>query len=59
MTKKDNYTCPRCGYETRQKIHMRAHLFNLKKLCPGSKALIDLTEEIKQFKMNIMKDIKK
>lgn len=47
MPKKPNYECIRCGYETDSKSHMHKHLFLKKKLCPQTKNLIDLTEEIK------------
>ncbi len=44
----DNYACNRCGYKTAIKARMRRHLYCLKKICPGSKNDIELTEEIKE-----------
>ena len=49
MTKKEDYQCPRCGYQTCQKGHMRSHLYNTKKPCPSSKNDIELTDEIKNY----------
>lgn len=50
MAKKKNkpYTCPRCGYVTYQRQHMRKHLFELKKPCPGSENDIAMGDEVKQ-----------
>jgi hypothetical protein len=39
--------CVRCGYETPHKAKMRIHLYVNKKVCPGSKNLLDLTDDIK------------
>jgi hypothetical protein len=41
------YTCIRCGYEAKQKSHMRKHLYELKKSCKAIVNKIELTEEIK------------
>ena len=46
---KDPYSCPRCGYTTKQKAYMRRHLYHNKKMCPGSKMEVILTDEIKQL----------
>lgn len=43
-----NYICPRCGYETKQKLHIRRHLYEKKKPCPGKVRLIELTDDIKE-----------
>lgn len=45
---KDPYECPRCGYTTVQKGHMRGHFYNTKKQCPTTKSSIELTDEIKK-----------
>lgn len=45
---REPYTCIRCGYMTPHKSKMKAHLYILKNPCPGSKNLIDLTEDIKE-----------
>lgn len=50
--KKEDYQCCRCGYTTREKSAMRRHLFQVKKPCPGSKNLIELTDEIKHCIMD-------
>lgn len=52
MTKKDDYQCPRCGYHTPQKSHMRIHLYCLKKPCPASQSLIEVNEEIRRHVLN-------
>jgi uncharacterized C2H2 Zn-finger protein len=46
--KKPDYECPRCGYFTYQKTHIKTHLFKNKKPCPASKNLIELTDAIRQ-----------
>lgn len=46
--KKDDYFCPRCGYSTKQKGHMRKHLYDIKKPCPCLLNPIDLTDEIRE-----------
>jgi len=46
------YQCPRCGYSTKDKYHMRRHLYK-KKECPGMKSSLCLDEEIKE---NILKN---
>lgn len=48
MIPKDDYTCPRCGYVTHQKSHMRNHLYKKIKSCPSTKNDIELTNEIKE-----------
>lgn len=48
---KQPYTCPCCGYETRNKSHMQIHLFDLKKPCPQLVRKLELTDEIKQHIM--------
>jgi hypothetical protein len=45
---KDPYECPRCGYTTVQKGHMRGHFYDTKKPCPTTKSSIELTDEIKK-----------
>lgn len=45
--KKPMYECIRCGYEAKQKSHMRKHLYDLKKVCPAIKNKIELTDSIK------------
>lgn len=42
------YTCPRCGYECKQKIDMRRHLYHKKKICPAIVHVIELTDTIKE-----------
>ena len=44
------YTCFRCNYITKDKRHMRMHLYNRKKECPAISLEndIDLTDEIKE-----------
>lgn len=49
MTHKDDYKCPRCGYCTRQKSHMKKHLYNLLKPCPSLLEDIELTDEIREY----------
>lgn len=51
MSGKSNppYTCPRCNYNTPNKTYMFKHFYTLKKICPGHKNNIELTEDIKQF----------
>jgi len=44
---KPNYTCPRCGFETKRKPDIRRH-FNNMNSCPGCVNAIVLTDEIKQ-----------
>lgn len=41
------YCCPRCKYETNHKAYMRKHLYQLKKECPGTHSLLELTDDIK------------
>lgn len=48
MVKKESYQCPRCGYTTSQKGHMRHHLYKNKKECPSTSDNIGLTDEIKE-----------
>ena len=48
MSLKPDYECPRCGYKSRQKKHMRQHLYTLKKDCPEVRQNITLTEDIKE-----------
>lgn len=48
MTKKDQYLCPRCGFTTNNRYNMKKHLYDLKKICPGTKNVITLTDEIKE-----------
>ena len=45
---REDYTCPCCGYHTTHKTNMHFHLYKLKKPCPKSKNVIELTDEIKQ-----------
>jgi len=52
MTKKDKYACPRCGFNSNNKNHMRNHLYNLKKICPATKNNIEFTNEIKEYILN-------
>lgn len=47
--KKDNYMCPRCGYESHDRSRMRRHFFEAKKKCPASRKDIELTEEVKSY----------
>ena len=49
MTKQDDYTCPRCGYQTRKCTNMRRHLYEKHKLCPATKHDVTLTDYIKQY----------
>ena len=39
MAKKDKYTCPRCGFNSNNKNHMRNHFYNLKKIIAKSEKL--------------------
>lgn len=48
MAPKPPYICPRCGYETRQKGHIRMHFFDVKKKCPSLVNDVELTEDIKK-----------
>jgi predicted RNA-binding Zn-ribbon protein involved in translation (DUF1610 family) len=41
------YTCPRCGYETRQKSHMYRHFWETARKCSNTVLDIELTEEVK------------
>lgn len=47
--KKPNYYCPRCGYNTEQKGHMKKHLFDNKNECQGVLNDVFLTDEIKNL----------
>lgn len=47
MSQKSEYTCPRCGYKTYYKSHIRDHFFEKKKPCATSSQMIELTEDIK------------
>jgi hypothetical protein len=49
IIKKDPYNCIRCGYNAQQKIHMKYHLYDLKKACPCLLNNIELTDDIKEF----------
>jgi hypothetical protein len=50
MTKLNvEYQCPRCGYSSSQKGHIRKHFFTLKKICPALKKDIELTETVKEY----------
>lgn len=42
------YECPRCGYKTTKRPHMRYHFYNTTKTCQGIVSNIEVTEEIKQ-----------
>lgn len=42
------YTCIRCSYNTANRTDMHKHLYNLKKICPGSENNIELTDVIKE-----------
>jgi len=48
MTPRDPYSCPRCGYTTTKKTHIRYHLYDTKKACPAILKDIELTESIKE-----------
>ena len=48
MIPQDEYECPRCGYSSKHKSSIRNHLYKKQKQCPGSRNLIELTEDIKQ-----------
>jgi hypothetical protein len=41
------YTCIRCNYKTKDKSCMRDHLYKRKKICPATKMVLELTDEIK------------
>lgn len=49
MTKKLNYRCPRCGYETSRKSSMQTHFYKVKKECPAIVNDIEITNEIKDY----------
>jgi hypothetical protein len=42
-----SYTCPRCGYETRDKTHIKRHLWPKTRHCGADVNDIELTEDIK------------
>ncbi len=42
------YCCIRCGYKVKNKYHMRHHLYERKKKCPGTVNKIELTDTIKE-----------
>jgi len=46
--KREPYTCPRCGYSTSHKTNIKNHFYNTKSVCPATKAVIDLTDNVKQ-----------
>ena len=51
--KYENYTCPRCKYNTPHKARMRLHLFERAAVCPTiAQESIELTNEIKEHVMN-------
>lgn len=41
------YCCIRCGYSVSKKTDMYKHLYTLKKQCPATENLIELTDEVK------------
>ena len=44
------YTCPRCGYNTKDKSNMKSHFYKKKNVCPGIKnANLILTDTIKEY----------
>lgn len=45
---KELYVCYRCGYESNHKQHIRRHLYNRSKPCPGIKNNEPLTDVIKE-----------
>lgn len=45
---REPYTCPCCGYTTRQKSHMVHHLFNLVNPCPRTMTQVELSQDDKQ-----------
>jgi 5-methylcytosine-specific restriction endonuclease McrA len=49
MSKNTDYECPRCGYTTHHRGHMRNHLYSKNKICPAVKAVIDLSNSIKDY----------
>ena len=48
MVKQEDYQCPRCGYHSYQKARMRNHLYAKKVMCPATKNVIELTDDLKQ-----------
>jgi len=42
------YTCPRCGYKTKNKTKMYRHLYEKQKVCAGCVSNIELTEDVKE-----------
>lgn len=48
VVNKQNYQCPRCGFETDRKTDMMRH-FKRKTGCPACVHLIELTEDVKAF----------
>jgi hypothetical protein len=52
MSKREPYTCPRCGYNTRLKSNMHKHLYSLKRDCPAQKYALELTPSVKEHIMD-------
>jgi hypothetical protein len=46
------YLCPRCGYNTKYKSHIRDHFYKKKKPCATITTNLELTEEIKEHIIN-------
>lgn len=49
---KQPYNCPRCGYTTHRKDHIKKHLYKLTKQCPAQERDIELTPAIKEYILN-------
>ncbi len=46
------YTCPRCGYDTKYKSHIKDHFYKKKKPCATVVSNLELTDEIKEHIIN-------
>lgn len=47
--KSPNYTCVRCGMNSKYKKDVHNHLYNRKKICPALENDIELTDEVKEY----------
>lgn len=49
MSKSIDYECPRCAYKTHHRGHMRNHLYHKNKMCPATKSIVELTDDIRDY----------